>query len=209
VINVLKQTIPSGVAFVFFAIIAINTQIKAETLIPTIPTPKLTYVDTSHGLNQDTINDIHVDTQGFVWIATNEGFNRFDGVKVQQVKGRNFELNANSVYKIFEHSNGMFYLSTLSMGIVSFDRDTNTVESVLAKPYTRNSQWLQYSEDMLEMPNGNMLIALSERVYEYNVSTQESTLLSQKPCRHGKRRPVRVSRHVVVAGSRTVACGKK
>jgi len=84
-----------------------------------IASPRLSYLDTNNGLNQDTINDIYVDKAGFVWIATLEGLSRFDGVKVLTVTGLNFELTSNPVVKIHEHSSGLLLLSTESNGVLS------------------------------------------------------------------------------------------
>ncbi len=39
---------------------------------------------TSQGLTQNTINDIIQDQQGFIWLATFNGLNRYDGVRITQ-----------------------------------------------------------------------------------------------------------------------------
>lgn len=156
-------------------------QLRANSLNPQILAPRLSYLDTNKGLDQNTINDVYVDTEGFVWLGTDEGLNRFDGIKVLPVLGPNLELSGNSVFHIFEHSNGLLYLSTLNDGVVSFDRETQKFETVLKKQYAFFEQWIQYADDMLELPNGNMIIALNEEVYRHNVSTKENTLLFQLP----------------------------
>lgn len=155
--------------------------VHAKDAKPAVTAPRLSYLDTNNGLNQDTINDIIVDKQGFVWIGTDEGLNRFDGVKVLPVLGKNSALNANSIFHILEHSSGLLYLSTINLGIVSLDKNTQTVTTVLAKSYADNEQWFQYAEDMIELPNGNLLVPLSEGVYEHNVKTKENTLVYELP----------------------------
>ena len=151
--------------------------LRAESPHPQINGPRLSYLDTNYGLDQDTINDIHVDQEGFVWIATEEGLNRFDGVKVLPVLGKNSVLNANSVFQIFEHSNGLLYLSTVSNGVVSLHKYTHEVKTVMAIASAVNQQWLQYANDILETADGNLLVALNESIYLHNVTTQENTLL--------------------------------
>jgi len=39
---------------------------------------------TEEGLSSNTVNDIVQDDNGFLWIATSDGLNRFDGTEVTQ-----------------------------------------------------------------------------------------------------------------------------
>jgi len=144
---------------------------------PLIHSPRVSYLDTNEGLDQDTIEDIHVDQQGFVWLGTEQGLNRFDGVKILNIYGHNNELSNNAIYTIFEHSSGLFFLSTENNGIVSFDRTTHVVDTVLAEPNRFLSDWLQYAEDIVELANGDLIIALSEGIYRYKLETKEAVLL--------------------------------
>lgn len=144
---------------------------------PLINFPRVTYLDTNRGLDQDTIEDIHVDKEGFVWLGTGEGLNRFDGVKILNVRGLNNELSNNATYTIFEHSSGLFFLSTENNGVVSFNRNTHKIEPILAIENRYASGWLQYSEDMVELANGDLIIALSEGIYQYKPSSKEVSVI--------------------------------
>lgn len=57
--------------------------LPCQTLAQQIPhfIEKLT---TSEGLSSNTITDITQDDQGFLWIATTDGLNRFDGTEITQ-----------------------------------------------------------------------------------------------------------------------------
>jgi diguanylate cyclase (GGDEF)-like protein len=140
---------------------------------PLIPEPRLTYVNTNNGLDQDTINDIYVDKEGFTWFATDEGLNRFDGSSVYKVHGSKNELSSIPIYKVLEHSSGLFYLATDNDGILSFDKYTHEVNVVLQLPYRNQTQWIQYPVSWKEYSNGDLLFAVDESVYRYAPSTQK------------------------------------
>ncbi|MGB3727340.1 MAG: EAL domain-containing protein [Glaciecola sp.] len=142
-----------------------------------IKAPRLSYLDTNDGLDQDTVEAIHIDSSGFIWIGTGEGLNRFDGVKVLKIHGQNNILSSTPVYNIFEHSSGMFYISTADEGIVKFNPITRETVSVLSPSMHTASDWLQYSEDMVELTSGELLIAMSESVYLFDHVTNQATLL--------------------------------
>ncbi|MFW8589959.1 EAL domain-containing protein [Glaciecola sp. 2405UD65-10] len=152
-------------ALLFFQTIAFAQE-------PSINLPRLSYLDTNSGLDQNTIEDIYVDSQGFVWIGTGEGLNRFDGVKTMKIHGSSNELSNNAVYKIFEHSSGLFFLSTDNSGVVSFNRNTHSVKPIIDLPTRFSDDWQQYSESIIELSSGNLLIALSEGIYEYDLTSK-------------------------------------
>lgn len=143
----------------------------------TIQSPRLTYLDTDQGLDQNTIHDILVDKQGFVWIGTEEGLNRFDGTKVLQVNDINNHIVNSSIYHIFEHSAGQLVLSTSNLGIVSLDLQNKSINTLLAIDSKLAPGWFQDSSSMFEIDNGDMIIGLNEGVYRYSFKTGNAILL--------------------------------
>ncbi|MCY7358397.1 MAG: hypothetical protein LH609_13245, partial [Rudanella sp.] len=75
----------------------------------------------TEGLSQGTINDM-VSYDGFVWFATQDGLNRFDGVDFSVFrKGGAYSLNDNMVETLLADSRGRFWVGTGS-GINLYDR---------------------------------------------------------------------------------------
>jgi ligand-binding sensor domain-containing protein len=59
---------------------------------PLITDPTFSRLSTNNGLSQNTINSLLLDDEGFLWLGTAEGLNRFDGYQNQQVLGPNKEF---------------------------------------------------------------------------------------------------------------------
>ena len=80
------------------------------------------------GLSQSTVYSIIQDNQGFMWFATEDGLNRYDGYKFTVYKNLSFDKNSlseNSIYSITESAPGVLWISTWSTGINKFDIKTN------------------------------------------------------------------------------------
>lgn len=86
---------------------------------------------TSDGLSNTQINDIHQDTQGYIWFATQSGLNRFDGFRFKVFYFDNHDkksLPNNCVNEIQEDSEGHLWVHT-SLGYSIYDPMTETFDA--------------------------------------------------------------------------------
>lgn len=63
------------------------------------------------GLSESVVNDMIQDSEGFLWMATGYGLNRFDGITIQNF----FEdqgLKSSKVHSLFEDSKGRIWIGT-------------------------------------------------------------------------------------------------
>ncbi len=94
--------------------------------LKTFPMESLTIDD---GLSQGMINWIAQDYLGFMWIATKDGLNRYDGshfVVYRHNPADTRTLAENMVSYIFEDSKKRLWIATASNGLDLFDRDSET-----------------------------------------------------------------------------------
>ena len=80
------------------------------------------------GLSNSHITQIFQDSKGYIWIATENGLNRFNGYDFEvylSVPNDTTSIRANYVTYVFEDSRGMFWVST-SNGLLQYDRSRNT-----------------------------------------------------------------------------------
>src|SRR5271155_272916 len=89
------------------------------------------------GLSMSTINSILQDSQGYVWLATESGLNRYDGYSVRQFsreRGNQHGLASDYIWSMAEDSHGDLWLATDGGGIAHFDRRTETFQSFRHDP---------------------------------------------------------------------------
>ncbi len=84
------------------------------------------------GLSQSTVNDTYQDSRGFIWIATENGLNRYDGYDVLvygREPGNPEALSSDYVWSIDEDRNGNIWLATDGGGVSVWERQTGLFRS--------------------------------------------------------------------------------
>ena len=69
---------------------------------PVLDNPRLSHLNTSDGVRQHTIHDLHTDSYGYLWIANDEGLNRYDSQRLIQITCIYGDFLNNRVYDIYE-----------------------------------------------------------------------------------------------------------
>ena len=83
---------------------------------------------TEDQISSSLINDIYQDKQGFIWISTEYGLNRFDGnefIIYRHQDNDSTSLNNDYVHLTFEDSKGNLWVGTMG-GLATYDRNTNS-----------------------------------------------------------------------------------
>ncbi len=80
------------------------------------------------GLSQSTVNSVLQDKQGFIWIATSDGLNKYDGYEFKVYKHNSEDKNSlshNLVTSVYEDEAGMLWIGSYG-GLNKFDPLTET-----------------------------------------------------------------------------------
>ncbi len=94
--------------FVFFIALSLTSNLKAQS----IPFNRLT---TNDGLSNNYVYDMLQDRLGFLWFATDDGLNRFDGYEFKVFRNNANDKNSisdNSVWTIIEDRFGKIWMGT-------------------------------------------------------------------------------------------------
>ncbi len=113
-------------------------------------------------LSSSMINSIYQDKEGIIWIATEDGLNRYDGAKFSVYKHKSRDRHSllnNYVRILFEDKKGTFYVGTLN-GLQTYDRATGIFSNI---PMTfDNGDTLGVNvSTIIERSNGEVLIGTS------------------------------------------------
>lgn len=105
-------------------------QAAASQLSPL--TTRFSRLDVEHGLSQATVTALAQDNQGYIWIGTQNGLNRYDGfgVKVfQPVNNTSSGLKDNFVTSLAVDSQGLLWIGTLK-GLNRYNPRKSSFESI-------------------------------------------------------------------------------
>lgn len=112
------------------------------------------------GLSQGMINGIAEDHQGYLWIATKDGLNRYDGAGFRIFRNDPDDphsLAENFIRSIYVDSRNLVWVGTNSSGLDLFDRSTEQFIH-LGKGINPGSSDIKSIHRILEDGTGNIII---------------------------------------------------
>lgn len=132
-------------------------------------------ITTNHGLSQGTVEDIYQDSDGYMWFATNDGLNRYDGEDFKILKGDPSDkqtLWPGLVNGIVEDKDGYLWVGT-SSGLNKIDRKTLGVERIESGKgdnlkISNHNIWSIFKDS-----NETIWIGTEDGLNEYNYETKQ------------------------------------
>ncbi|MBC7934276.1 MAG: hypothetical protein H7Y86_02800 [Rhizobacter sp.] len=156
---------------IFFRIIIIsiffNTLFQCR-LYAQHPESSFELYSSKNGLPDNNVESIIRDNKGFMWIGTESGLSRFDGIQFLDFtrKENPFTLSATNISKIIPISNGKIGMVTRA-GFIVLDPNNFKLQHYLIPDTTSFSQYLNSIRDAFQMPGGNILITTNTGLYEF------------------------------------------
>ncbi|XPF95873.1 EAL domain-containing protein [Colwellia sp. RE-S-Sl-9] len=114
----------------FFALLSSINYVFANESI-SAPQLKFKSLTIKQGLSQSYVFDIVEDKQGFMWIATQEGLNRYDGKEFVHYKNNILDKNSianNFIRKVFIDNTGVLWIGTQN-GLSRYNANTDNFEN--------------------------------------------------------------------------------
>jgi len=91
-----------------------------------------THLTVADGLSQASVNDVLQDSQGFIWLATENGLDRYDGANLRRFKlerNRPDGLASDYIWALAEDKAGNIWIATEGGGVAVWNRRTDRIRS--------------------------------------------------------------------------------
>ena len=142
--------------------------------------------DYNNGLSNSLINQIYQDHLGFIWVATEDGLNRFDGIKFKsfsQTRNDKHSLKDNYVTTLLEDRKGNLWVGLIN-GLQVYDHETETFKEV--ELYVSDERIHLDIRSIIEASNGDIWISTLGygliRIDRNTGRPKYSTRLNQRLC---------------------------
>ena len=129
--------------------------------------PTLNYqsITAAQGLSQGMVYDILQDKEGFIWVGTKDGLNRYDGYQFKVFTNEPYNTNSlssNSINKLFEDSKGRIWVGTENEGLNVYDKKTGNFLRIIHSNTNTNNLSNNIIKIIEELPNGKIIVATED-----------------------------------------------
>ena len=145
---------------------------------------RFTHLTTEDGLSQNSVVDITQDSHGFMWIATQDGLNRYDGTTFQTFPFYFRDVtrtNYSQLGKLHSDQNNNIWFTSLEGHLMQFNQRTETVSTIIdhmdiSTILINESDTLigTYGQGVWKLENGNVTKQALEKSHIYSITYFDS-----------------------------------
>ena len=133
------------------------------------------FYSTNNELSSSLINQIFQDKRGFIWIATEYGLNRFDGLRFsnyKHVSGDSTSIKNNYVRTLFEDSRQNLLVGCID-GLMKYDSETDTFREI---PMIRaGKRVFPHITQMQKLHNGEIwVVTTGQGIFRFDEEKQQA-----------------------------------
>lgn len=137
-------------------------------------------LNTEQGLSQSNVYGIVQDYVGFVWIATADGLNRYDGTSFKVYKrtpSDKTSLSDNFTTCLIEDRLGTLWIGTRDGGLNKFDRTNGTFTAWKHNPANKNSLSSNYIKTLFQDKRGMIWVGTENGLNRFDPQSGINTTL--------------------------------
>jgi len=141
----------------------------------------LTQFNTESGLTQNSITGVMQDSDGYLWIATSEGLNRYDGYRITTPNSPNNILSSNFTELVWQDSKGLIWLSFSPDQNYILDKQSEQLTPI--KLPSPNDYQLEYPNftAIVETSRQDLWMATFREIYYFDRREQKYTFILSLP----------------------------
>ena len=135
---------------------------KSQKLPKEAPTIRFEHLGLEEGLQQGSVHDIMQDSQGYLWLTTQDGLHKYDGYEFKSYSSIPFDttsLSSNAVWQVEEAANGDIWVTAAGNGLNRMDRTTGTFTHYKHDPNDSTSLSTNAVFDVAESENGDLWVS--------------------------------------------------
>ncbi|MGK2235777.1 MAG: diguanylate cyclase (GGDEF)-like protein/PAS domain S-box-containing protein [Pseudomonadota bacterium] len=134
---------------------------------------QLQRISTDEGLSQSYVLQTQEDDIGYIWIATQQGLNRFDGYNVKTFSG-GFGLDKHYIYALFKAEDGKIIVSTDLSGAYIIDPLTLKTEKIYSGQIDKEQKMFSPISAMTQQ-QGTFYFAIDAQIYTFDETSKRFT----------------------------------
>lgn len=142
-----------------------------------VATPLLQPLTPDQNLSQGSVNDLLLDQQGFLWVATDAGLNRYDGYKNLIIGAESPQLQSLSFTQLLLDSKQQLWALAPRSGLYAFDpvKAQLSLRSALPGTVTLQNRFA----NLIQADDGNLLLSSRTELYSFASDTNTLTQLAK------------------------------
>lgn len=154
---------------IFLSVIFIGA-IVAPKSYAAIENLSLELLSVEDGLSQGSVTSIIQDQTGFIWLATENGVNVYDGNEVRQLPGPKNSFENVAIYNVLEDRNGLIWLNVDGRKLYSYNPKTDAYQHT---PIKITQGFDYYITDLINDSDNKIWVLTSKTLGVYNQITDE------------------------------------
>lgn len=130
-------------------------------------------INQKQGLSNSRITGIVKDKDGFIWISTQNGLNRYDGLNFEVYQKKNSNISSNDITNIILDSKNRIWIATLGGGICLYNKDKNNFKTFKNTESDSKSIISNQTNVLFEDSNGLIWIGTDKGLTRFNPTTSK------------------------------------
>ncbi|MCO4798639.1 MAG: hypothetical protein KC484_05470, partial [Colwelliaceae bacterium] len=159
---------------------------------------KFKHITPADGLSQSSIFDIIQDKQGYIWIATQDGLNIYDGIKFKQYRSNILNENSiadNFIRKLFQDSKGNIWIGT-SNGLSKYNNNLDNFENYYHNKDIQNSLLDNTIWDIYEDNNNVLWISTELGIHKFDEENNHFINIKIRNVNDGQENPFKQVKNI-------------
>lgn len=124
------------------------------------------HLDERDGLSDRSVKSILQDSQGYIWLATGAGLDRYDGYSIREYRrerGNPHALASDDVTGIAEDARGNLWVATDGGGVARYDRHDDSFQQFRHQPSNPRTLASDAVRALLTDPQGQLWVGTGDR----------------------------------------------